>query len=77
MNGWVGTKSQLLGFLAVVGCDSTDGAFHVDGSITTFMGAGEEYCVGADAVYYVKGRAFPLAAGLAGTSYGLQVTVIT
>jgi hypothetical protein len=80
--GWLGVMRELLYYLSVVGCDrdpGPNGRYHVDGNITTFMGAtGEnaEVCVGADAVYYVGGQPKNLAAGLSSTSYGLKVTVL-
>lgn len=53
--GWIGTASELEHAQRCSGCDTTpDGKFCVDGSITSFMGAGEEFVVGADAVYYVN-----------------------
>lgn len=77
--GWIGIMRQVLYYLSVVGCDRDEKGYHVDGSISTFMGEqGEnaEVVVGANAVYYVDGKAKGLAAGLAGTSYGVKVTVI-
>lgn len=40
------------------------------------MGAGEEFVVGSDAVYYVAGKARNLVAALGATSYGRSVVVI-
>ncbi len=78
--GWIGIMRQLLYYLSVVGCDrDPDGKYHVAGNITTFMGASgddAEVCVGEDAVYFCGGKPKNLAAGLAGTSYGMKVTVI-
>ncbi len=42
----------------------------------SFMGAGEEFVVGADAVYYVAGKPRNLVAALGATSYGQGVVVI-
>jgi hypothetical protein len=75
--GWIGTVSELEHTLRCDGCDTTpDGRFCVDGSITSFMGAGEEFVVGADAVYYVNGEPRHLVTALAATSYGRIVAVI-
>ena len=75
--GWMGSASELWHALRVVGCDQTDGKFHVDGQIVSFLGKGEEYVVGADTVFYVGGKPRNLAALLNGTSYGVRnVTVI-
>ncbi len=75
--GWIGTASELEHRLRCSGCDTTpDGKFCVDGSITSFMGAGEEFVVGTDAVYYVNGEPRQLVSALAATSYGRIVTVI-
>jgi hypothetical protein len=77
MNGWLGMASHLYQTLRSFNCDrSPDGKFHVDGPITSFMGAGEEFVVGSDAVYYVEGKARNLVAALGATSYGRQVVVI-
>jgi hypothetical protein len=75
--GWIGSASELEHTLRCNGCDTTpDGKFCVGGSITSFMGAGEEFVVAADAVYYVNGEPKPLVTALAATSYGQVVTVI-
>ena len=77
MNGWIGTVSQLEQVLRSFNCDrDPDGRFRVDGPITSFMGAGEEFVVGVDAVYYVAGKARNLVAALGATSYGRVVVVI-
>ena len=77
MNGWIGTVSQLEQVLRSFGCDhSPDGKFHVDGPISSFMGAGEEFVVGSDAVYYVAGKPCNLVTALGATSYGAKVVVI-
>lgn len=71
------SAGQLFGFLGVVGCDQgPDGRYHVDGLIVSFMGMGEEYIVGPEAVFYRQGKASSLAVNLRGTSYGLAITVI-
>jgi hypothetical protein len=76
-NGWFGDAAHLYQTLRSFGCDrSPDGKFRVDGPITSFMGAGEEFVVGSDAVYYVGGKARNLIAALGATSYGRQVVVI-
>ena len=76
-DGWIGSASQLYHALRMFNCDTgADGKFHVDGNITTFMGAGDEFVVGGEAVYYVNGQPRNLAAALRSTSYGLGITVI-
>ena len=75
--GWIGSASELEHTLRMFNCDATDGKFHVDGSITSFMGAGDEFVVGSDAVYYVNGQPRNLAAALRSTSYGRGITVIS
>lgn len=71
------TRSQLLHFLRVVGADrEADGSFRVAGTLVSFMGAGHEWLVGPDAVYFRDGHPCSLAVGLRGTSYGTAVTVI-
>lgn len=62
------TNDQLMHFLRIMGCDQTDGRFHVDGTIVSFLGLGEDYVIGADAVYYVNGMARPLAAHYVGVT---------
>jgi hypothetical protein len=77
VQGWTGTKEELMNTLAVFGCDrDQDGNFCVDGTIVSFMGAGRDYTVGGDAVYYKNGRPLPLASALRATSYGLHVVVL-
>jgi hypothetical protein len=77
--GWIGTKGQLLHYLAVVGADRDEkGDFKVDGAISTFMGLqgdDADVVVAADAVYLVGGERKALAAGLSSTSYGLAIKV--
>ena len=71
--GWLGSWSELSNVLSTVGCDQTeDGKFKVDGNITSFMGAGEEFVVDDYAVYYKNGKAFNLCNVLNSTSYGLR-----
>ena len=75
--GWTGSRHELHYVLQYFGCDRDDhGAFMVDGAITSFMGAGEDFVVGDDAVFYVKGKPQNLAHVLATSGYGLQVKVI-
>jgi hypothetical protein len=80
-NGWIGTNGQILHFLRVVGADQdSEGRFIITGEgVISFMGMGGEdaECIVPAATCYRKGgRDIPLAAGLAGTSYGLGITVI-
>jgi hypothetical protein len=48
----------------------------VGGRITSFLGAGEEFVIGDDAVYYVDGQPRSLCNAIAGTSYSCPVVVI-
>ncbi len=76
-NGWIGDESELTNTLRQFGCDRTaDGKFCVDGNITSFMGAGEEFVVGASAVFYVNGQPRNLVAALRSTGYGRAINVI-
>jgi hypothetical protein len=76
-NGWIGTASELYHALRMFGCDTNaDGKFCVDGNITSFMGAGDEFVVGGDAVFYVSGQPRNLAGALHSTGYGRAVNVI-
>lgn len=74
--GWIGNSGELYNALSVAGCDQDNGKFHVDGSITSFLGLGEEFVVGDDAVYYVSGKPISLVGLLGATSYGSKVVVI-
>jgi hypothetical protein len=75
--GWIGSASELEHTLRCSGCDTTpEGTFCVDGSNTSFMGAGEEFVVAGDAVFYVNGEPRHLVTMLSETSYGRIVTVI-
>ena len=75
--GWVGGKEELRAALIVAGADRDDeGAFILSGNITSFMGAGDEFVVGADAVYFVGGEAKSLVEALGQTGGGLKVKVI-
>lgn len=77
-NGWLGYHTQLLHTLRMFGADrDADGTFLISGSVSSFMGAGEEVCVGEDARYYVGGEPRSLVLALGGTSYGMHVTVIS
>jgi hypothetical protein len=78
-SGWIGMANQVEHFLAVVGADrDEEGRFLIGGpsAVVSFMGAGEEVVVPADAVYFVGGKPCPLVAGLRTTSYGMGVVVI-
>ena len=76
-NGWIGTARQLYAALQSLGCDrDADDKFCVDGNITTFLGIGDEFVVGDQAVYYVNGEARPLAPALQATGTGRAVTVL-
>lgn len=75
--GWIGSESELLNVLSVFKCDrDEEGKFKVDGNITSFLGLGEEFVVGDDAVAYVNDKPCNLCNMLEATSYGLKVRVI-
>ena len=75
--GWIGHADALYHTLRMFGCDrDATGKFCVDGGITSFMGAGEEFVVDDAAAYYVDGRPRNLVQALKATSYGQHVTVI-
>lgn len=68
---------ELANVLRVMRCDTdADGKFNVDGNITSFLGMGDEFVIGEDAVYYVDGTPRSLAHAIAGTSYSHPITVI-
>ena len=75
--GWIGSSAELLGCLAANHCDQdAAGKYCVDGSITSFMGAGDEYVVAENAVYYVAGEAKSLVHALEVGGTGLRGVVI-
>jgi hypothetical protein len=75
--GWIGSESELHNTLAVYGCDrDEDGKFKVQGTIVSFMGAGEEFVVGDDAMAFKDGRPVNICNMLHSTSYGLKVRVV-
>ena len=76
--GWLGSIGELLNALSVVNADKDDqGNYYVQGNITSFMGAGEEMCLGHDAQYRKNNEWLSLPQLLNSTSYGLKnVTVI-
>jgi hypothetical protein len=75
--GWIGSWNELANVLRTFHCDrDPDGKFCVAGSIASFMGAGDEFTVGEDAVYFVDGKPRNLVSALYATSYGQKVTVI-
>jgi len=77
--GWLGSASQLYNYLQVVNAKTDEGGkFLVRGNITSFLGVGDEFCVGEDAQYMAQdGSWVGLAAGLNQTSYGVRnITVI-
>jgi len=75
--GWMGPESQLLQVLRIAGCDrAKDGKFRVTGTIVSFMGLGEEFVVGDDAMAFIDGRPVSIAGLFEGTSYHFPVKVI-
>ena len=77
LEGWIGLVGELVSFLNFADADKNpDGSFVLTGNITSFLGMGEEFVVGADARYYWKGSPQPLAARLRETHLGLRIQVI-
>jgi hypothetical protein len=73
--GWMGSESQLMAALHENKVDQDEeGMFKVDGEIVSFMGAGEEFVVGDDAVAYIEGKPHNLCTMLEKT--GMKVKVI-
>ncbi len=71
--GWIGPTQQMLYALGIFGADrDEEGRFQVAGSISTFLGLGEETLVGDDAVFFIGGKPQNLAGALATTSYGVS-----
>jgi hypothetical protein len=71
--GWIGSTSQMLYALGIFGADrDEEGRFKVAGSISSFLGMGEETLVGDDAVFFVDGKPSNLAVALGTTSYGVK-----
>ena len=71
--GWIGATSQMLYALQIFGADrDEEGRFNVAGSISTFLGLGDETLVGDDAVFFMGGKPCNLASALATTSYGVS-----
>lgn len=75
--GWIGSSNELFHVLRTFGVDrDEDGKFHVDGQIVSFLGLGDEYVVGDDAVAYIEGKPRNICNMLEVTSYGKKVVVI-
>ena len=71
--GWIGPSSQLLYALKIFGADrDEEGRYNVAGSISSFMGMGDETLVGDDAVFFIAGKPSNLAGALGTTSYGIK-----
>jgi len=69
--GWIGPSAQLLYAFQIFGADrDEEGRFKVAGSISSFLGMGEETLVGDDAVFFVGGKPSNLAGAMGTTSYG-------
>jgi len=74
--GAVCSKMELENFLRIMGCDMQEGRFCVDGDIYSFLGMGQEYVIGEDAVYYVNGEPVPLAGAYTNATGRGRATVI-
>lgn len=71
--GWIGLTDQMIWVLQVFGADKDEqGQFMVAGSISTFLGLGDEILVGDDAVFFVNGKPSSLARAMGTTSYGVS-----
>jgi len=55
--GCIITAEELKLALDNAGCETKDGAYKVRGNITSFMGLGDEFCIGDDAEYFANGEA--------------------
>jgi hypothetical protein len=72
--GWIGEAGVIMDALAAAGADmDEEGRYLLRGSVSTFMGAGEEAVVADGTMCFVQGREVPLVTLLPG---GLMVTVI-
>lgn len=58
--GWIGSSEKLYATLEGMGCDKTGEQFHVSGAISSFLGMGQEFVVGDDAIAYVNKKAVAL-----------------
>jgi len=78
MSGWIGMKGELLHTLDTFGAQKDEsGRVLIDGKpIVSFMGAGEEMVVPAEATCLIDGRLVGVAHLMSQTSYGLGVVVI-
>ena len=75
--GHILDRNELRDALVEFNCDrNTEGLFHVDGDIASFLGMDQEFVIGNATMYYVNGKAYPLADALAHSDYGLQCMVI-
>lgn len=75
--GWIGGKDELFNVLRIHKVDQDeDGKYRVDGQISSFMGAGEEFVVGDDAVAYVEGKPHNICNMLEVVGVGQKVKVI-
>jgi len=75
--GWIGSGNELFHVLRTFNVDrDPDGKFHVDGQIVSFLGLGDEYVVGDNAVAYIEGKPHNICNMLEVTSYGKKVVVI-
>lgn len=81
--GWIGMTSQVEYYLSIVGADQDEqGNYLLVGETesdapSSFMGAGVETLIPSGCCYLVKGKRCNLAQGLASTSYGQKITVIS
>lgn len=77
-NGWIGSSSQLLYALSVVGADmDKEGNYLIYGEpVISFLGLGEEMVVGEKTNFSIGGQRRGLAGFLQSTSYGMAVQVI-
>jgi len=78
--GWIGTDSELMSALSVIGADvDEEGKVLIggpEGCVVSFLGIGDEFVVSDEAVYFSKGQPCSLVGLLNSTSYGLKVAVI-
>lgn len=75
--GWIGSRAQLESALIISNADvDLEGRFVLFGQVVSFLGMGEEFVVGEDAFYTVKGEQINLSKMLNAYSGGFAIEVI-
>ena len=77
MDSWMGGREDLMSALETCGADKdAQGNFLVKGSIASFLGAGDEFVIGPDAVYFKNGEPHNLVKLLMERKVGVGVQAI-